>query len=494
LKDTVPDTEQKQQAMEGFKRWAESTGEPVQLSFPISDIVRLTQNSLGELLRRVGQLFIETVMEAEVEQLAGPAWQPRAERKAYRWGSERGYCIVDGQRVPIRRPRVRTPAGREIRLGSYETFQQSSLGEETVWINIMHGLTMRNYKEVVQQFVEAYGLEKSTVSEHFIAASRRKLEKLMNRSLDGLSLVAIVIDGMLFKGAHVVVAIGIDALGHKIVLGLQQGATENAPVVVSLFDQLSERGVDFSVPRLYLLDGSRALNSVVRRYCGQAAFIQRCQVHKLRNVAEHVPESHRRAVKFRMRAAYQMRHASDARQLLFKLHEELVELNPTAAASLAEGLEDTLTVIDLDIERKLCSSLSSTNSIESSFSIVERICHQVKRWHGGDHRLRWVGSALLYAESRWSRIRGYGPYHAWSAPWKVLFSSVFGRLNLPVPELLPNPPVAELSTEKRTSSLTLERCLRRQRGIPSMFSPATPVQVSVVINLVDNREHERAAA
>lgn len=408
MKDTVTDTEgQKQQAIEGFKRWAESNGEPVQLSFPTSDIVRLTQSSVGELLRRVGQLFIETVMDAEVEQLAGPAWQPRAERKAYRWGSERGYCVVDGQRVPIRRPRVRTVAGQELRLGSYELFQQVSLTEETVWSNIMHGLTMRNYKEVVQQFVEAYGLEKSTVSEHFIAASRHKLDDLMSRSLGGIPLVAIVIDGMIFKGAHVVVAIGIDTLGHKIVLGLQQGATENAAVVIGLFDQLAERGVDFSVPRLYLLDGGKALNSVVRRYCGDAAFIQRCQVHKLRNVAEHLPEQQQHGVKFRMRAAYQMKHATDARQLLFKVHDELMYANPSAAASLAEGLEDTLMVVDLDLDRRLRNSLSSTNSIESSFSVVERICRQVKRWQGSDHRLRWVGSALLYAESRWNRIRGY---------------------------------------------------------------------------------------
>ena len=379
----------------------------MQLSFPSSDIVRLTQNSLGELLRRVGQLFIETVMESEVEQLAGPAWQPRPERKAYRWGSERGYCIVDGQRVPIRRPRVRTPEGTELRLGSYELFQQASLTEETVWGKIMRGLSMRHYKEVVQQFAEAYGLQKSTVSEHFIAASRRKLEHLMSRSLAGIPLLAIIVDGTIFKGAHLVVAIGIDALGHKIVLGVRQGASQNAPVVTGLFEHLAERGVDFSLPRLYLLDGGRALNAVVRRYCGQAAFIQRCQVHKLRNVAEHLTEQEQYGVKFRMRAAYARKHASDARNLLLKLHDELMQSNPSAAGSLAEDLEDTLTVLEFDVDRRLRQSLSSTNSIESSFSVLERICQQVKRWQGSDHRLRWVGSALLYAESRWNRIRGY---------------------------------------------------------------------------------------
>jgi putative transposase len=229
----------------------------------------------------------------------------------------------------------------------------------------------------------------------------------MSRPLAGVPLIAIVVDGTIFKGAHVVVAIGIDTLGHKIVLGMRQGATENAPVVTGLFDELAERGVTFSVPRLYLLDGGKALNSVVRRYCGEAAFIQRCQVHKLRNVAEHLAEAQQPGVKFRMRAAYSMRHASDARNLLLKLHDELAQNNPSAATSLAEGLEDTLTLLELDVDRRLRLSLSSTNSIESSFSVVERICRQVKRWQGSDHRLRWVGSALLYAESRWSRIRGY---------------------------------------------------------------------------------------
>jgi putative transposase len=182
---------------------------------------------------------------------------------------------------------------------------------------------MRNYKEVVQQFVHAYGLEKSTVSEHFVAASRRKLEHLMSRSLAGIPLLTIIIDGTIFKGAHILVTIGIEALGHKIVLSIRHGTTENAPVATGVFDRLSERGINFSVPRLYLLDGGGALNLVVRRYCGAAAFIQRCQVHKLRNVAEHVPEAQQPGTKFRMRAAYTMKHAADARNLLLKMHDEL---------------------------------------------------------------------------------------------------------------------------------------------------------------------------
>jgi transposase-like protein len=165
--------------------------------------------------------------------------------------------------------------------------------------------------------------------------------------------------------------------------------------------------VDFTVPRLYIVDGSKAIRTAIRNYAGDAAFVQRCQVHKIRNVVEHVPESERHALKYRMRVAYGAAEASDGRRLLYQLHDELLQSNPSAAASLAEGLDECLTVSELRLTPKLRDSLSSTNCIESGFSVVDRICQQVKRWQGSDHRLRWVGSALLFAESRWNRIHGY---------------------------------------------------------------------------------------
>ena len=394
-------------AAEQFRKWALASPTPIQLTFPIADVAELAQTSLGDLLRGVGKVFIETVMEAEVEQLAGRRSAPDPNREVYRWGTEDGFCLIDGQRVPIHKPRLRSRTNKEVPLGSYALFQKSSLLEDTVWKKIMLGLTMRSYKEVVQQFSDAYGLEKSTTCEHFIHASRNKLKQLMERSLEGLSITCMFIDGTIFKGEHLIVAVGLDPSGRKVVLGLRQGATENAAVVGDLLGELAGRGLDFAAPRLYVIDGGKAIRRAITNYAGEAAFIQRCQVHKIRNVTEHLPEPERHAVKYRMRQAYSQPEAADSRNLLLKLHDELLQSNPSAASSLEEGLDDCLTVSELRLTPKLRQALSSTNAIESGFSVVDQICQQVKRWQGSDHRLRWIGSALVFAEARWNRIHGY---------------------------------------------------------------------------------------
>ena len=379
----------------------------VQVCLPMAEVLTSIEQGLGELVRKVGRMFIESVLESEVEQIAGPRSCRTQTRQAYRWGIEQGSCLIDGQRVPIARPRVRECGGKELPLGTYQLFQQVTPAEETVWSNIMRGLSMRDYKLVLQQFMDAYGLEKSTISERFVEASRKKLEALMSRSLQHLQICALLIDGTIFKGQHLVVAIGIDTFGKKVVLGLVQGATENAKVVSGLFDHLCGRGLDFAQPRLYLIDGSRALRAAIERHAGEAAFIQRCQLHKIRNVLAYLPETHQHWFKYKLRVAYTQADVADARQALYRLHDELNELNPSAAASLMEGLEETLTLHDLHVHARLRRSLSSTNGIESSFSVVETICRRVKRWQGSDHRLRWVASALLYAETRWNRLHGY---------------------------------------------------------------------------------------
>jgi putative transposase len=211
---------------------------------------------------------------------------------------------------------------------------------------MMRGLSTRNYGAVVKEFHEAYGVEKSAVSDSFIEASREKLQELMERPLGELRPCTVLIDGTPFRDRQMIVALGISTDGRKIVLGLREGATENAAVVSELLSDLAVRGLDFSVPRLYVLDGGKALAAAVRRHAGEAAFIQRCQVHKRRNVIDHLPEEHKPSVKKKLQNAYAMTEYADAKRALERLHRELMELNPSAARSLEEGMEETLQCLE----------------------------------------------------------------------------------------------------------------------------------------------------
>jgi transposase-like protein len=374
---------------------------------PLAEIVGLLQEGVGHLMREAGLLLMMGVMEEEVRHVVGARSVPNPERQTSRWGKEQGYCVVDGQKVPIARTRVRDKVNGEVKLGSYELFQRSGPLQAAVWDKMMRGLSTRNYGPVVKDFAQAYGVEKSAVSEKFIETSREKLKELMERPLGDLRLCAVLIDGTPFKDRQMIVALGIGCDGRKTVLGLREGATENAAVVSSLLSELVERGLDFSTPRLYILDGGKALHAAVKRHAGEAGFIQRCQVHKKRNVIDHLPEEYKADVKRKLQNAYAMVEYHDAKRALESLHRELMHINPSAARSLEEGMEETLTVHRLRIPAQLRKTLSSTNVIESAFSIVETVCRNVKRWRAGDQIERWVGSGLLVAERQFRKVIGY---------------------------------------------------------------------------------------
>lgn len=397
----------KQRAARQFRKQAGASNENIQFALPLPEVLALAQKGLMNLALAAFTGLAERMMHWEVSGLAGPKNQANSERENVRWGAQTGYCVVGGQKVPLERPRVRDVRNREVPLGSYEVLQQASLMEDAVWHKIMHGLTTRRYGEVVRELEQAYGIEKSTVSEHFIEASRRHLEKLLERSLGEDAFCAMMIDGTCFEDQNVVAAIGLTLQGYKKILGLHQGATENATVVKHLLDDIERRGVQFDVPRLYVLDGGKALHSAVRKKAGRCALIQRCQVHKMRNVVDHLTEDYQMDTRSKMRNAYGMRELVDAKRALDALLHELMHLNPSAARSLEEGMEETLTMHRLRLPEKLRITLANTNLIESAFSTVETVCRNVKRWQGGDQYLRWVASGLLWAESRWNRIRGF---------------------------------------------------------------------------------------
>src|SRR5215207_1160930 len=382
----------KQRSIGKFREIAED-GASVQLVLPLVEVMQMVQDGCGELLREAGLRLMMLVMEEEAERLVGPRHQQDEQRRGYRWGNEAGYCVVDGQKVPIERIRLRSKDGHELPLGSYQLFQRSAPLEDGVWWKMMRGLSTRNYGAVTKTFRQAYGIERSAVSERFVQASKEKLRELLERSLADLDLCAMLIDGTPVKGRQMIAVIGIDREGMKHVRELRE--------------DLARRGVDFTRARLYVLDGAKALHTAVKKVAGASALIQRCQLHKKRNVRDHLPKQHQTSVWRQMSAAYAMREYEDARQALERLLRELMHLNPSAARSLEEGLEETLTIHRLGLPELLRRSLASSNIIESVFSGVEEHCRRVKRWRAGDHLQRWVASALLKVECRFRCLKGH---------------------------------------------------------------------------------------
>src|SRR6266705_3307685 len=273
-----------QRAVKQLEAMAADGNPAVQMVLPMAEMVGWLRKGVGELIRQAGLQLMDLLMQEEVRELAGERSQRQAERTASRWGSERGYCVVMGQKVPIERPRVRTTDDKEVRLGSYEMFHRGEPLTETVWEKLMLGLSTRRYGQAVRQFTEAYGLEKSAVSEHFVEASRTKLKEMMESRLDKTRLCALLIDATPFEGQQMVAALGIGQDGRKTILGVRQGATEIATVV------------------------------------GESVAIQRCQVHKRRNVLDHLTDEQKPTMAKKLNAAYGLEDHAAAKQALNTLH------------------------------------------------------------------------------------------------------------------------------------------------------------------------------
>ena len=233
-----------QRAVKRLEEMAANGDPAVQLVLPMAEMVGWLRQGVGELIRQAGLQLVGLFMEEEVRELVGERSRQQPERTANRWGTERGYCVVMGQKVPVQRPRVRTTDDKEVRLGTYELFHRGEPLTETVWEKLMLGLSTRKYGQAVREFTEAYGLEKSAVSEHFIEASRAKLKELMERRLDKMKICALLIDATPLAGQQMVAALGIGQDGRKTILGIRQGATENATVVGELLGDLVNRGLE----------------------------------------------------------------------------------------------------------------------------------------------------------------------------------------------------------------------------------------------------------
>jgi len=378
----------------------------VQLPLPMLDVMVDVQAEVEQFAARCGLLLMQACVENEVECLAGRRYEHTTERKAYRAGRTSGWAYYAGRKVALPRQRVRGQEG-EVALSSVAAFRQDGRMQRAVAGKVLGGVKMRRYEGCLDAVCEGYGVKRSSVSRHWGRASARSLKELAERPLGELELAVLLIDGVRFRDVCVVVALGVDYRGYKHVLGLYGGATENAATCQGLLEDLVRRGLAPEGKYLFVIDGSKALRAAVRDTFGEAALVQRCQVHKRRNVREHLPKCYHRALSLRLTRAWGMQDYADARAELEKTVRWLEGLSPSAAESLREGLEETLTLHHLEVPGLLRRSLSSTNLIESCFSTTRERTRSVKRWRSADQVLRWAGTMLLEAEKGFRRVRGH---------------------------------------------------------------------------------------
>ena len=374
---------------------------------PLGEVWEELQAEVERLTREAGLQILHAILEEEVRQRVGPPYRPDPARGNRRWGRQPGYVVFAGQKMPLERPRVRTREGEEVELENYRRLQQDGRLQRAVAERLVCGLSTRKYRRAVESVLSGYGIRKSSVSRHFVQATANQLRELCERRLEKLNLVALLIDGIEFAGQTLVVALGVAEDGSKHVLGLWQGATENATVCKALLEDLVERGLDCERRYLVVIDGSKALRAAVAKVFGAQAEVQRCQLHKRRNVKDHLPEPCRADYDRQLRNAYALTSYDEAQAALQRIWRQLCEVNPSAARSLEEGMEETLTLHRLGVGPLLRRSLASTNIIESCLSTVRHVARNVKRWQGGDHIARWTAAGLLEAEKKFRKVKGY---------------------------------------------------------------------------------------
>jgi len=385
---------------------------PEQVSVAMEEIAADMREGLLALAVGAGLQVMQQLMEADVSAACGPRGKHDPDRTATRHGAERGSVTLGGRRVPVARPRVRAADGTgEVAVPAYELFNGTELLGRMAMERMLAGVSTRRYPTALEPVGEAVqevsrSTSKSAVSRKFVAMTESALADLLGKDLSELDLVALMIDGVYFAEHLCVVALGIDIDGTKHPLGLVEGSTENTTVVKQLLTGLRDRGLDTTRPILAVLDGAKALAAGISEVF-DSPVIARCQLHKLRNVRDHLPEKMRGPVQKRMRKAYHADSALEAEAQLVALAKELDKTHPGAAGSLREGMAETLIVLRLDVPPTLARTLRSTNAVESMISISRDHSRNVKRWRDGQMALRWCAAGMVEASKQFRRVNGH---------------------------------------------------------------------------------------
>lgn len=381
----------------------------VQLSLNVQGVLRDVQQAFYGLCVNAGKQVLAAMMEADRVALCGAKNVPDPGRKAVRGGTTRSSVVLGGQRIAVSKPRARSLQHGELELPTFAWAADTDPLDMATLASLAAGVSTRRYAGTLDKLPEPdepLSVSKSSVSRRWVALSQAQLHEWLYASIKDLDLPVVMIDGIHFRDRVILLAIGIDAQGNKHVLGLREGSTEAARVVASLLSDLIDRGLDAQRMRLWVIDGGKALRKAIVQTFGACALIQRCQEHKRRNVLEHLPEDMHAGVKRALRDAWSASDADQARRQLQRLASSLQARHPGAAASLQEGLEETVTAQDLGISGALYRTLRTTNPIENLNGSVARYCRNVKRWGDGQMVLRWVASALSDAAGRMRKLRG----------------------------------------------------------------------------------------
>ena len=381
-----------------------------QFVLPMVDLIEQCQLACEELIDVTGRAAIQAVLQLSAAQAAGgePQQGKRRAGEVVFYGRQAGQVFLSDRKLGVERPRLRSkgPKSQEVEVPAYAAMQNRGVMGARMLDILLHGVSTRNYKEVIPAMAETAGVSRSAVSRQIAEASEAEVEALLSRRFDDVKLLIIYIDGLIFGEYTMMGVVGVDTQGHKHVLGIREGATENAAVVTALLEDVVAQGIDPKRKMLFVIDGSKALRAAIHAVFGADQPVQRCRAHKLRNVLSYLPKDDQAQVKSILRAAWKL-PAKEGMARIKKLAQWLDEKYPSAAASLLEGLEECFTINRLDLPPSLHRCLATTNIIESPHAGVRIQTRRVTHWQNGKMVLRWMASAFLRTEKRFKRIMGH---------------------------------------------------------------------------------------
>jgi len=381
----------------------------LELPMPVLGAVLDAREAFHELCIETGRRTLLAMMEGDREALCGPRGRHDPARRAGRAGSAPSRVTLGGRQIEIPRLRARSPEG-ELALSSFTWAAARDPLDRYTMEAIAAGVSTRKYQRTLDplpEHMEQHATSSSSVSRRFVALSTRRMHEFLSQPLEELDIRVVMVDGKVFREHCLVIALGLDSQGRKHVLGLREGSTENARVATALLADLVERGLPAERAMLFVIDGAKALRKAIRKVYGELGVVQRCHVHKRRNVLDHLPKEMHPSVARALRDAWAADSAELGQRQLERLARSLEREHPGAAASLREGLEETFTVQRLGITGALARTLASTNPIENLNGAVAAFTRNVKRWRGGQMIQRWVAGALLEAQKHFRRVRGY---------------------------------------------------------------------------------------